>query len=65
MIPEFNETSQAKLKEFLSVSSYAIKSINPVDEQMLLEAILYTKLKRKKMLDFEMRDILSFAQKGT
>jgi len=57
MIPEFDGNSQAKLKEFLSACSYAIKNINSIDERTLLDAILCTKLKGKAIIDFETRDI--------
>jgi len=52
MIPEFDGNSQAKLKEFLSACSYAIKNINSIDERTLLDAILCTKLKGKAMMRF-------------
>jgi len=62
MIPEFDGTLQAKLKEFLSACAYVIKNISPVEEKTLLEAILCSKLKRKAMTDFETRNIDSFQQ---
>ena len=62
MIPEFDGTSQAKLKEFLSACAYVIKNISPAEEKTLLEAILCTKLKGKAMTDFETRNIDSFQQ---
>ncbi|KAL6417547.1 hypothetical protein ACFW04_013623 [Cataglyphis niger] len=62
MIQKFDGNSQAKLKEFLSACSYAIKNINPADKRTLLEAILCTKLKGKAMTDFETRDINNFGQ---
>jgi len=62
MIPEFDGNSQAKLKEFLSACSYAIKNINPINERTLLDAILCTKLKGKAMIDFEIRDVYDFQQ---
>jgi len=50
MIPEFDENLQTKLKEFLSACSYAIKSINPIDERTLLVIIL-CQVKGKAMIE--------------
>lgn len=62
MIPTFDGKSKTQLREFLSSCSYAVKNINPIDEQTLLEAILCTKLRGQALLDFETRDIHSFEQ---
>ncbi|KAL6268336.1 hypothetical protein P5V15_001463 [Pogonomyrmex californicus] len=61
MISEFDGTSH-KLPEFLSAASYAMKNTSPMEEEMLLKAILCTKLKGKAMTDFQTRDIRDFAQ---
>ncbi|KAL6416872.1 hypothetical protein ACFW04_014791 [Cataglyphis niger] len=53
MIPEFDGTLRHKLQEFLNACTYAARNINPADEELLMEAILYTKLKGKAMQDFE------------
>ena len=60
MIPEFDGTSHSKLQEFLNASTYAITNINPAEEESLVQAILYTKLKEKAMQVFETRDIQTF-----
>ncbi|KAL6421449.1 hypothetical protein ACFW04_013904 [Cataglyphis niger] len=57
MILEFDGTSRHKLQEFLNACTYAVRNINPADEESLMQAILYTKLKGKAMQDFETRDI--------
>jgi len=62
IIPEIDGTSQHKIQEFLSASTYAMESINPTEESQLLKAILCTKLKRKVMLDFQTRNIQTFAE---
>jgi len=38
-----------KLEEFLNACMYAVQNINPADEESLIQAILYTKLKGKTM----------------
>ncbi|XP_070159225.1 uncharacterized protein [Polyergus mexicanus] len=60
MIPEFDGTSRHKLQEFLNACKYAVQNINPADEESLIQAILFTKLKGKAMQDFETRDIQTF-----
>jgi len=60
MIPEFNGSSRQKLQEFLNACTYAVQNINPADEESLMQAILYTKLKGKAMQDFETRNIQTF-----
>ena len=62
MILEFDENSQAKLKEFLSACLYVIKTINPIDERTLLDATLCIKLKDKAIIDFKIWDIYDFQQ---
>ncbi|XP_077264813.1 uncharacterized protein LOC143898889 [Temnothorax americanus] len=62
MIPEFDGTSRQKLQEFINACTYAVHNIQPTDEESLVQAILYTKLKGKAMQDFETRDIQTFAQ---
>ncbi|XP_067203548.1 uncharacterized protein [Linepithema humile] len=62
IIPEIDGTSQHKIQEFLSASTYAMESINPTEESQLLKAILCTKLKGKVMLDFQTRNIQTFAE---
>jgi len=57
MIPEFDGTSRHKLHEFLNPSTYAMNNIDPTNEESLIQAILYTKLKGKAMHDFETREI--------
>lgn len=39
-----------------------MKNIDHLNKYTLLEAILFTKLKRKAMLDFQIRDIHDFKQ---
>ncbi|XP_011860266.1 PREDICTED: uncharacterized protein LOC105557595, partial [Vollenhovia emeryi] len=60
-IPPFDGTS-SKLLEFLRVITYAVKSIDPLDEGALLEGVLYTKLKGRALTDFRTRDIRDFDQ---
>ncbi|XP_029675231.1 uncharacterized protein LOC115242830 [Formica exsecta] len=60
MIPEFDGTSRHKLQKFLNACKYAVQNINPADEESLIQAILFTKLKGKAMQDFETRDIQTF-----
>jgi len=62
MIPEFDGTSRHKLQEFLNACIYAVQNINPADEESLMQAILYTKLKGKAMQGFETRDIQTFEE---
>ena len=62
LIPEIDGTNQNRIQEFLSASTYAMESINPVEEPQLLKAILCTKLKGKAMLDFQTRNIRTFEQ---
>ncbi|XP_024892140.1 uncharacterized protein LOC112467669 [Temnothorax curvispinosus] len=62
MIPEFDGTSRQKLQEFINACTYAVHNIQPTDEESLVQAILYTKLKGKAMQDFETQDIQTFAQ---
>jgi len=57
MISEFDGTSRHKLQEFLNACTYAVQNIKPVDEESLIQAILYTKLKGKAMQDFETREV--------
>ncbi|KAL6420782.1 hypothetical protein ACFW04_014022 [Cataglyphis niger] len=61
MIPEF-DALRHKLQEFLNACTYAVRNINPADEESLMQAILYTKLKGKAMPDFETRDIQTFEE---
>ncbi|KAL6446821.1 hypothetical protein ACFW04_001329 [Cataglyphis niger] len=61
MIPEFDGSTH-KLQEFLSVTTYAVEHIDPLDEITLLGAVLCTKLKGRAMLDFQTRKIQNFAQ---
>ena len=62
MIPEFDGRSRNRVREFLSACNYAMKIIDPIDEPLLLEAILCTKLKGKAMTDFYARDIRGYEQ---
>ncbi|KAL6433642.1 hypothetical protein ACFW04_006622 [Cataglyphis niger] len=62
MILDFDGTSRYKLQEFLNACTYAVRNINPTDEESLMQAILYTKLKGKVMQDFETRDIQTFEE---
>jgi len=57
MIPEFNGNSQHRLRDFLYSCTYAMEDINPADEELLMRAILYTKLRGKARQDFETRNI--------
>ena len=47
IIPEFDGNLQAKLKEFLSACSYAIKTMNPIDEQTLTRCYIVHQIKRQ------------------
>jgi len=60
MIPEFDGTSRYKLQEFLNACTYAVQNINPADEETLIQAILYTKLKGKAIQDFETREVQTY-----
>jgi len=60
MIPKFDGTSRHKLQEFLNTCTYAVQNINPADEESLIQAILYTKLKGKAMQDFEKREVRTY-----
>jgi len=60
MIPEFDGTSRHKLQEFLNACTYAVQNINPADEESLVQAILFTKLKGKAMQDFETREVQTY-----
>jgi len=60
MIPEFDGTSRHKLQEFLNACTYAVRNINPADEESLIQAILYTKLKGKAMQDFKTREVQTY-----
>ncbi|XP_067203791.1 uncharacterized protein [Linepithema humile] len=62
LIPEIDGTTPNRIQEFLSASTYAMESIDPTEELQLLKAILCTKLKGKILLDFQTRNIQSFAQ---
>jgi len=62
MVPEFDGTSRHKLNEFINASTYAMHNIDPANEESLIQAILYTKLKGKALQDFEMRDIQTFEE---
>ncbi|XP_039315510.1 uncharacterized protein LOC113006333 [Solenopsis invicta] len=62
MIPTMDGTVRNEVIEFLNASSYAVKEINPQDEDSLLRAILCTKLKGKALHDFQTRDIRTYAQ---
>lgn len=59
MIPEFDARSE-KLQEFLTPSTYAKKNINVENEEVLLDSILYTKLKGKAMIEFKTQNICNF-----
>jgi len=60
MIPKFDGTSRHKLQEFLNACTYAVQNINPADEESLIQANLYTKLKGKAMQDFETREVQTY-----
>jgi len=60
MIPEFDGTSRHKLQEFINACTYTVQNINPADEESLIQAILYTKLKGKMMQDFETREVQTY-----
>lgn len=62
LIPDFDGTSRTRLLEFLSASAFAMKYINPAEENLLLDSIVCTKLKGKAMADFRTRDIKSYEQ---
>jgi len=62
MVPEFDGTSRHKLHEFINASTYAMNNIDPANEESLVQAILYTKLKGKALQDFETRDIQTFEE---
>jgi len=62
MILEFDGTSHHKLHEFLNASMYAINNIDSANEESLIQAILYTKLKGKAMQNFETREIQTFEE---
>ena len=62
MIPEFDGSSRHKLQDFLNSCKYAMQNIKPADEDSLIQAILYTKLRGKARQDFETRDIRTFAE---
>ena len=53
LIPKFDGTSRYKLQDFLNSCTYAIQNIDPADEESLVQAILYTKLRGKTRQDFE------------
>jgi len=62
MIPEFDGASRHKLHEFINASTYAMNNIDPANEESLVQAILYTKLKGKALQDFETRKIQTFEE---
>jgi len=47
IVPEFDGMSRHKLHEFINASTYAMNNIDPANEESLVQAILYTKLKGK------------------
>lgn len=61
-IPKFDSSSQNRLHEFLNAITYAMNNIDPIKKQKLIEAILYTKLKGKSMLDLDTKNIRNFEQ---
>jgi len=60
MILEFDGTSRHKLQEFLNTCTYAVQNIDSANEESLIQAILYTKLKGKAMQDFETREVQTY-----
>src|SRR5436190_6381603 len=60
LIPEFDGTSRHKLQDFLNSCTYAIQNIDPIDEESLVQAILFTKLRGKARQDFETRNIQTY-----
>lgn len=62
MILEFDGSSRHMLQEFINECTDVVQSINPADEESLIQAILYTKLKEKAMQDFETRDIQTYEE---
>lgn len=62
MIPEFDGTSRRQLQKFLNTITYIIKNIDPAEEESLVQAILYLKLKGTALRDFQTRDIHTFEE---
>jgi len=62
MVPTIDGESRERVREFLNAANYAMKNIQPADEQTLLEAILCTKFKGKVMINFHTRDVRSYEQ---
>jgi len=60
MISEFDGTSRHKLQEFLNACTYAVQNINPADEESLIQAFLYTKLKGMAMQNFKTREVQTY-----
>jgi len=52
MIPDFDDNSRNRVREFLNATNYLTKNIYPTSEQTLLETILCTKFNTLRTSSF-------------